>query len=80
MGGGAWSAFVDPRFLHFGTSWREVVSFMLLPLNPREMSSPIPGSDLIGIWVGSTDRLGDMEEREYLTYWDSNFDTSVFSL
>jgi hypothetical protein len=31
----------------------------------------------IGGWVGPRAGLNDIEEKKFLTYWDSNFDTSI---
>jgi hypothetical protein len=65
MGGG----YIDPHFLDLGTSWRRVVSFMPLPLYPRERD---PGTHFIGGWVDPRAGLDDMEKWKFLPYRDSN--------
>jgi len=40
---------IAPRILNLGTRWKCVVSFMPLPLYPREGA---PGTHWIGVWVG----------------------------
>jgi hypothetical protein len=61
---GLWgSGFINPHFLHLGTSWRWVVSFMTRPLYPRGKSPRYPLDRRLG---GPRSRSGRRGEEEIL--------------
>jgi hypothetical protein len=59
---GEW-IYVDPHFLHFGTSWGWLVSFTTRPLYLGERT---PVTHYIGGWVDPRACLGYMEKRTFL--------------
>jgi hypothetical protein len=63
------SGYVDPHFLHLGTSWRWVVSFTPQPFYLRGKS---PSTQ----WIGAS--LDDMKKRIFLTLLGPNSDPSFF--
>jgi hypothetical protein len=69
------SAYIDPHFLDLGTSWRWVVSFMLLPLYSRVKSPRYPLDRRLGGPQGQSGRRREDKLLDPHRY--SNSDQSV---